>query len=239
MVAAPVGRKAVWTALTRRLPPDGPALLVISGSPGSGRSLLLSRLGEVASGAGMGVVGWPTPLFLDRTVQLGDVSRALAAVLDVPATPTPSQVASWESFLRRPLQYSRAFLADERTVFTILEAAAPVWVGLDGYSPHPAVEKWITTRLMPRLRSRGTPVVLTVTGTPQQVGGLSGSADQVHEIAALDVQEVTEHLVELGRTVKPHIDVDEARAYAEIVSTNPALLSALEAVLPVVVEAVR
>jgi hypothetical protein len=123
---------------------------------------------------------------------------------------------------------------DERAIFATLEEAAPAWIGIDGYSPGGVTDTWLSARLLPRLRARQIPVVLTFAGTHLQLAGLAGAADEVHELEALDVQEITDHLLQASSRVKPPFGADEARRYAEIISSDPSQLSALTAVLAVV-----
>ncbi|WP_148571638.1 ATP-binding protein [Nocardioides caldifontis] len=230
----PVGRSRELSTLLEPVRPDRPAVLVVAGRPGSGRSYLVAQLRDRVVGLGYRCIGVEEELVVERTTTLRDVWRVLEAVphLDEPAS---GPRHDGEGGLR-----ARAALAFERIVETaryeqrVLEAfrkAAPLMVAVEGYTPGPALGAWVVSRLIPQLRKDSVPIVLVLSGVEEHLAAVSAVADASVTLGELDREEVAAFLRSRGEGLEPPLDEPELAAYVDAVSREPTLMDAFVRVL--------
>ena len=80
---------------------------------------------------------------------------------------------------------------------------------------------WIVHHLIARLRGDRVPVVLVIAGTEEAVAGVRQVADVSVELGRLDVDEIVGFLGDSARGVRPPLDEEELRAYAEEAAHHP------------------
>jgi hypothetical protein len=225
---APVGRTRVWDSMRAYVTRGTSAVLLLSGTPGSGRTHLMRRLGNEAREAGFKVAGCEEPLPIDATTRMGDVSRALVAVLG--ETTRPPRVGGLVAGVLRPVTDR---MREERSLFSAIEAASPVFIGVDGYAPGPVVQAWVETRLLPHIRRQADPVLMVLVDRPDRVAPLAELADGAFELGDLDEDEVREHLRDVSDGLVPALSEDELASYTAAAVKDPSCLRALDRVLGV------
>lgn len=208
---APVGRTRLYDELVAHLHPDRPAVMAVVGAPGTGRSYLLEHLRGAAVELGYRFMGVDEQLVVDPTTTLTDVWRVVRALGQPEAAAT--------DLARRPPSVADSDIED--AVLHELRTAAPILLAVEGYTPHPDLDEWITQHLIARLRSERIPVVLVIAGTEENVAAVRRIADVSVELGRLDVDEVSDFLAEAARDVRPPVDDEELRAYAGAAADHP------------------
>lgn len=227
--ASPIGRRAEWEALQDRLARHRSAVVLLTGPPGSGRTYLLRSLGEAAKDAGFAVAGCEESLPIEPTTQLSDVARALAAVLGEKHQQN-QDVDSGRGRVLKAIRSLGDLVQTERLIFTTIDTAAPVLIGVDGYMPSTTMQTWIVSRLVPHVRRQRDPILLVFTDRAEALSELRSIADEVHDLGSLNVTDIQEHLRTVTTELQPPLSVEELEAYATAAANDPSLLGALEAV---------
>jgi AAA ATPase-like protein len=253
--ARPVGRAREFESLVGVFSEPTPALLVISGDPGTGRSHLLAALQAVANESGFRSIGVDEQFFVGPATTTSDVLRVLEATLEdragvereddgptagseQPTSKAGGLAGAVSSFATRTVDLLRRSVVETR-IFTILDHAAPLMLAVDGYSASTAFDHFMVGRLVPALRSRKVPVVIVVTGSAESTKNLSASADLVEALGPLDVDEVRTHFEALASNIVPAVTDAELDAYATAASKAPSLLDAFARVFDVLAAADR
>lgn len=231
---APVVRHAAWMALLAKLEPRTSSVVLIAGSPGSGRTHILRRIGEAARMLEYTTVGCDDGLGIEPTTTLVDIHRILFALLDSETEDAPANRAGVPpGIVRRALGALRESVDYEQAIFGLLARAAPAVMAVDGCSPSPTLADWFITRLIPHFRSSKAPLVLLVADRVEALTWLRDTADEVIELGPLDLDEVGTHLRAIGRGMQQPLNDDEIRAYCEAVAGDLSLLTPLAEVLRV------
>ena len=235
MSQAPVGRDGEWDQLSRQLAVRRSGLIVLSGPAGSGRTHLVRRFGALAAQQGYSSVGVDEPLSLEPTTRLNDVRRTLSALLGTAeqdaSGPLDGHVKAQASRVRRLISAVSERFDDDGSMLTLLSEHAPLLVAVDGYEPSPMLGLWVTTRLVPYLRTTSQPVLLVVVDRPERVEPLRDLAVLWLELGGLDVGAVSEHLRSSTLDMVNPLEPAELTAYAAAAAKDPSLLRALDGVL--------
>ncbi len=231
MDAAPIGRGREWRSLQERLATQQSALIMLAGRPGSGRTHLLRRLGDSAREAGYTVAGCEEQLPIDPTTRVSDVRRALAAVLG--GSDEQASVAR-SGLIATAIKPFTDLVRDERAVFATLDAAAPTFVGIDGYDPSPSVRRFIEGRLLPRNKKGAKPIVFVIVDRPERLTRIHEMADEFHELGDLDELEVRGHLTALSDEMRSPLTEQELDTYTAAATKDPSCLRALNRVFSLV-----
>ncbi len=221
-----MGRSQIWSHLMKHLDQPRGSVVLIGGEPGSGRSHLLRKFGEAAAERGIRAVGCADSSGIERTTKLPDVARILVSLLAGDGEqPNPARPPRGDgSLLRRLVESVGAATANEREIFDLLSAAAPVVVGIDGYLPSATMDLWFANRLIPRVRAAGSLTVLVITGQPAAFGSIRSAATEALELAPFDQDEVRAYLQEIGAELNPALSEAELAGYCEAVVADPRLL---------------
>jgi hypothetical protein len=231
-----------------------PAVLLVCGDPGSGRSHLLAALKGVAVERGFQCIGVDEHFFVGPATTTNDVLRVLEATIGDQKTPGPDDEGSvpesstndartgpgkpsgWAgavaAFATGAVGLLRRTVVESRIV-SILADAGPLMLAIDGYSPSPAFDQFMVERLVPALRSPDRPVVIVVSGSLESTKRLREVADVVEDLGPLNVDEVRTHFEALSGGVTPSVSADELAAYAAAASESPSLLDAFARVFAV------
>jgi len=233
MVSAPTGREAEWQRLLARLQARRPALLLVTGQPGSGRTTLLVTLAAVGPELGYSVIGGQDAVTVDRTTRSSDLRRIVAsapgAAAQVPAEGKPQG----RSFLRRIADLFTRPASDEKAITRTLEAMAPAILVVDGYTPSRQMSWWFADRLVPRILRSGSPILVVVADTPDSTTALRGAATETIELRPVSREAVEEQLRAAGHGLEPPVSGSELAAYCEAVTNDLSLLKPLEKILSV------
>ncbi|MEO7287683.1 MAG: hypothetical protein ABI140_12240, partial [Jatrophihabitantaceae bacterium] len=153
--------------------------------------------------------------------------RVLAALLDAERGPTAPEPAEHGRWLRQLLDTLSTAAQPEREVFGMLSEAAPIVVGIDGYTPSSTLDLWFATRLIPRVRSATQPTILVITGQRAALATLEPVATETLELGPLDRAEVIAHLSAVGAGLAPPITEAELSGYYQSIAEDPRLLRGL------------
>lgn len=196
-----------------------PAVVVVRGAAGSGKSYVVQRAVAAASAD-----GWRTTRYgSGRGVRVGGGTTAdlvVSGTLQSLALPNvPPAGTSQERGLRR-LASVLATAAQDR----------PVLVVFDPYRPSAELAREIRRHLLPQIRSATAQVVLLVV-TREDVGA-DLKPDLDLEVVALDTDAIERSLRLACARLVPAVEAAELQAYVAAARDNPRLLTSLEVVLP-------
>jgi AAA ATPase domain len=205
-VARVIGREREFGELTAILERRSPALVLVTGEAGMGKTTLVRAMQDQSA-----TDGW-TPLPKD--------SNSAPLVADRSTTP--------ESFSGA---FHRAFggAADEALAELpeTLAAHAPVLLLIEFFRPTRVFANWLSDALMGELRSAAVPAVVVVTTAfDSDKELLAHAADVVVRLGPLDAEDVRKALLELP-PLDPPLDDHELGIYVEEASRAPAVLSSL------------
>ena len=228
MTLPPVGRRSEWAQLIEVVDLGSPAVVVVAGGVGSGRSHLVRRFGAECEGRGFRVVGTDEVFDIERSSTLADIRRMLAAALGIDTVSTAA--AAPDGIVRKAVTDLVRFMSDESAIYRALRDAAPLLFVIDGYDPTPAVSRWLTTFLIPRIRRGDEQVILVITGVPDTVAGLRSQADLSLPLGPLNRDEVAQHLNSLGQTLSPPLSAEEIDGYCNAAVADASVLKWLRIV---------
>jgi hypothetical protein len=234
MQGAPVGRAAQWERLMARLEARAPALLLVAGPPGSGRTHLIDAAGRAAHELGYTVIDNGDPVAVEPTTKSSDFRRIVAALLEVADEAGRAGKGEPAGFLRQVADSLIKPGADARAVAQLLQARAPAVLLIDGYAPSAAMSGWFADVLMARLLiSSAPPVVVVVADTLEAMKRLPPRAAEILELGPLDREAVASHLRATGAALQPPLTDEEVAAYCDAVAADAGVLGPLEHVLDV------
>jgi AAA ATPase domain len=222
--SATVARDEELDRLFAHFRTGGPALLLVRGEDGMGKSGMLAALEQRAREAGWATVhrsGDHTLRIGPRTTEhelLYEVDRLMLAPLERTSV-APRETSA--SAAEEPLH----------PLIRRLTQDAPIAVLIDGYRPSEAVaRRWIEA-LLPSLRRADSTVVIVVADTPGHLEPLEPHSDATVDLGPLDVEQLSEFLRRFGEALAPPMTEREVAEYATQVSPQPDLLSPLLRVL--------
>jgi hypothetical protein len=255
----PIGRarelEQIGEILARRVP----ALIVVTGRVGVGKSTVLRMAEQLASGR-----GWCTLYcsredekcvtpetseeeFLEHLRELMPPSRArmveaLAGEahrlgLDLQGAVPSGSATAKEA--RHPVERRREWdspagverLHPGVEKLRLRAQHEPVAVFIDGYRPGAPFAQWFVRRLIPDvLRSRAPIVVLMTAGTGY-VEDLKGITDHIISLGWLEPETVRAHFQEILRDLDPPLGEEELVVYVKAAAQQPELIGILSRVL--------
>jgi hypothetical protein len=247
-----IGREHELETLSRVLAARQPALVVIGGSVGMGKSALLGAMRQRADDDGWYLLpGNDEVLEVHEGMSVSSLRGALEGLVAYadrgterksftdPAAPAPSDGAS-----QSPRAAVTSLLAGTRLtsaswryravggLLDSLRQLAPVMIGLDVRMPDRSVWTWLTAKLWPAVRAADvTTVIVAVVVDKEDERALAGAATTVLHLGPLDVGAVRSYL----ETVTSALSPSELDGYAEKIRHDPGLLSSFSRVLPLAV----
>jgi hypothetical protein len=221
-----------------RLEARSPALLLVAGPPGIGRTHLIDAAGRAARGMGYTVIDNGDSVAVEPTTKSSDFRRIVAALLgaadqaaDEAGPPGKGEAAG---LLRHVAGGLIKPAADARAVTRLLQGRAPVVLLIDGYAPSTAMSGWFADALMPRLlASAAPPVIVMVADSLDAMSKLRPRAAEVIELGPLDREAVASHLRAAGASLRPPLTDGEVAAYCDAIAADIGVLEPLEVVLGV------
>jgi hypothetical protein len=204
-----------------------PAVLLVCGAAGAGKSVLMRVVAERAAAQGWNVAselhGDVPPLHPDiteRRYRDEVLSAVLRGARDDPHSRSRREAAVEGTVVpRRGLD---PFI-DE------LGRHAPVLLAIDDYRPSRLFAEWFEGAFLPQLGRCGAPVVVAIAHRPGG-GRLATRATDTIDLDDLDAGRVRELLERLRDRVSPPLEDDEIERYAHE-ARNPLVLSSLVRVL--------
>jgi nucleoside-triphosphatase THEP1 len=233
ILTAPVGRQAEWERLLAELKARKPALVLVAGPPGSGRTTLLVAIAVAARELGYSVIGGQEAVTVDRTTRSSDLRRIVTSMLGATAEPVTKSQPSAPSFLRLIVGFLFRRASEERAILRLLEARAPTILAIDGYAPSRGMSAWFANRLLPRVLRSAAPVLVLVADNLESMTDLRESATDTIELQPVSRDAVEEHLRAAGADLRPPLSGSELAGYCDAVADDLSLLQPLEEVLSV------
>lgn len=200
-----------------------PAVIVLTGAPGMGKTGLLDTLRARAAADGWAIGGTTGDhkLTVDPRTTPGRFREQLVATLSEPHQPEHT-IATTSSLVQR----TRSVDADP-VVADLAERSGggPVLITIDDFRPSPAFSSWFERRFVPGLLTSGLPIAVVMA---ERLGGadVRASATAVIELGPLPVELVKGSLAELSETLDPPLSENEFSVYARE-ARSPALLDSL------------
>jgi AAA ATPase domain len=222
--SATVARDEELDRLLAHFRTGGPALLLVRGEDGMGKTGMLAALEQRARESGWATVHRSA----DHTLRIGprttehdllyEVDRLMLAPLERTSI-VPQETSAPTA--REPLH----------PLIRRLTQDAPIAVLIDGYRPSEAVaRRWIEA-LLPSLRRVDSTVVIVVADTPGHLEPLEPHSDATVDLGPLDVEQLREFLRRFGEELAPPMAEREVAEYATQISPQPDLLRPLLRVL--------
>jgi hypothetical protein len=242
-----IGRERELETLSGVLAAREPALVVIGGAVGIGKSALLHAMRQRArddswcvlpDGDAVLEVHDGTDVASTQGALEGLVAGAGRGTHGKPFTAlpgpgdrtSPSPLAAVTSLLAGTRLTSATWRF--RAVSGLLDSLrelAPVMIALDVRGPDRAVMSWLTAKLWHAIRAAGvTTVIVAVVVDKEDERVLAKAATQVLRLGPLDVQAVRSYL----ETVTNALSARELDAFADAIRHDPRLLGSFSRVLP-------
>jgi hypothetical protein len=249
-----IGRERDLNTLSAVLAARQPALVVIGGAVGMGKSALLRAMREQARDDGWRLFpDADEALEVHEGMSVASLQEALEGLLAdadrgtdrkpftasaAAPTPTPSDGAS-QSLLApvtsllagAPLTSTGPRFRNVGGLLDALRQLAPAMIAVDVRTPDPAVRSWLTAKLWPAVRHADVIVVIVaVVVDKEDEQALARAATKALHLGPLDASAVRSHL----ETVTSGLPAKELDAYAEAISHDPGLLSSFSRLLRLV-----
>jgi hypothetical protein len=201
-----------------------PALVVLTGAPGMGKTTLLETWGARASALGWEVAGGNACRRLAVTPSTDERGFRAALLAATCEADDGARRARARATVSAPPARRRAL----DPLLNELARRAPFLVLLDDYCPNPQFAEWFEDGFLPELQRCGAVVVM---GAAVRVSGcLSHRADRVVALGKLAPADVREALASLGGALHPPLASHELEVYAKEARV-PAVLDSLMRVL--------
>jgi hypothetical protein len=246
-----IGREHELEMLSGVLAAREPALVIIGGAVGMGKSALLGAMRQRAGDDGWRLLpDGDEVLEVHEGMNVASLQGALEGLVAgadrgterEPFTPLPASVPGDETS-QSPLAAVKSLLAGTRLMpaswrfravgglLDPLRQLAPVMIALDVRTPDRAVLSWLTAKLWPAVRAAGvTTVIVAVVVDKEDEQALAKAATTVLNVGPLDVRAVRSYL----ETVTSALPPGELDGYAEAIRHDPGLLSSFTRLLPLV-----
>ena len=206
-----VGRRRELEQLAALIERRAPALVLVAGPAGTGKSTVIRAAQPDAEADGWTML---------------PAAEATELVAGSATTPESFAATVWAHLDVVPAGDPVTGLAPT------LADRAPLLVTLDVFRPTDAFATWLVGDLMAELRSSSAPVVLAaMTAFDSDERLLRPAADLLLRLGPLDTSEVRAALNALGPLDPPLVD-DELNVYVREGSSDPAVLASLLRLLP-------
>jgi hypothetical protein len=205
-----------FAAILRR---GGPALVLLSGDIGVGKSNLLLQL-RAQVGAQPG--GWtiiPSTASDELSVDASTTEPAFEQRI-APVTGA-GQLITQSALAQRPAGLAVAYL----------RGRAPVLLVIDGYRPSGRFAGWFSERFVPDVRQAGANVVIVVSAAPREAAAVAPLADERIELHPLDPAVVRQHFTNIGLRLSPPMAAAELDEYVQAACQRSDLIRSLTRVL--------
>lgn len=207
-----------------------PALVVMAGETGIGKTSLLREAGLFASR-----LGWKTvpdvnqqEMTVEPETTEDTFSSRVRKLLKIPA-PENFPEAAPDFEVRKVLQHGRYPLF--HLLVEQLCHQAPLLLLIDGYRPEASFTGWFTGHFVTEMKKTEAPVVIIVADRPGNVAMLMPFADESISIGPLDPESLRQLLENIGQQLSPPLEKDELYAYLKEVCEKPEILGSLTRVL--------
>jgi hypothetical protein len=238
------GRDEQLGVLEAALDAARPALVLVTGRVGGGKSTLLHAVRGQAQAR-----GWhaappdPSPsLVVNRDMTPKSFSESLGAWLrrSAPAVAIDAGPSLDAQGLSREVAGPprKPAAPGERTadrevarLLKRLREAAPVMIAIDGYRPNRAFGRWFASELVPALKESRLPALVVIAHDFELGPELLEHADERLVLGALDEALTERYFRGLAAGMQPPMDEAELREYARAAAERPELLGSLSRVL--------
>lgn len=233
-----VGREEQLQAFERVLDRYGPALVLVSGQVGSGKSRLVQEMSVRARAR-----GWRTAppegraaLVITRDATPRSFARQIVELLAPRRDDTGPMLDAYA--LSREVAASSlppppAAAADRDTtaVMNAIREACPVLVAVDGFRPNAAFARWLTGQLIPVAQESGLPLVAVLTLETDPPPDVLRFAYEHFRLDRLDEAATERYFRGFGARLRPPMSGEELRTYVRAATERPELVHSLQLVL--------
>jgi hypothetical protein len=243
---AVVGRDEELAQVAGILARRQPALVLVAGDAGMGKSAFLRELEgrAVADGWAVARADEAGELAVTPSMSPADFDKRLRAILGlpppapeddaVPALERPEE-AKEPGFLAKVVNAAvRAFAAPwphAQELIQALRERAPVLLLIDGYRPNDAFERAFALSLLPALKAGDDAVIVTVAERDEPLQTLRRAADAVIPFDRVGEDAIRPYFEEFARDVDPPLTPAELDEYVRAACTEPDLIGKLSHLL--------
>lgn len=215
-----IGREDQLKKFDSILKRGDPAIVTITGEPGTGKTALLQAFEEMAEASTWRVAGHTGDHFL-RITPLTD-ERELY-----------SQVSAFFDSSAYSKEISDGFRFVKLDLMSQLKqwTQIPLLLLIDGYDPKPEFDSWFKASFIETVRDYQEPLVIVIADRPERIAGLEGKQDAYISLGPLSRQVVENELRSLSAKISPALTQAELEAYVEASLNNPELLDKFHGVL--------
>lgn len=205
-----------------------PALAVVRGEPGSGKTSLLAAFSRVAAARGWRIMQAPA---LRPDTDRDTLVRRLRVLAGLPETLVlDAGNVRGEQLLGLPSDETGrtgAVLQAEGTLLAGLSRGERTILLIDGFRAAKDVEQWLLDELLADLRAAAAPVVAVVAGRTVHVREAVTRADEVLNAELPTEAELRQHFSALGALLHPPAEAAEVDVLAAEVASLPHLIGPL------------
>ena len=213
-----------------------PALVLVTGQSGMGKSSLLKKFQSLAAAVGWKTV--PTTAEQELSIDTGTTENSFSDLMHrLSSTPD-------ESFVRTASAQAHASAADwDRSAEPVstqsflhpsveqLRSWAPVLLLIDTYRPDSEFASWFTDSFIRDIKRADASIVVVVAARPDYVAKVSPVADEVITLSPLDRSIVRQHFQAIGEHISPPMESAELDRYVEVIYSQPEMFNSLTRVL--------
>ncbi|MBN1479256.1 AAA family ATPase [candidate division KSB1 bacterium] len=236
----PIGRmkelKKVQSVLAEH---NKPALVVVMGKEGMGKTTFLNMVAKLASqiNANMHVLSLSISLDMNRNVfeqtlrqQLEEIEKSekelsFSGQIDQEILGPNATVRSEPRVITKTEEFS----SNENLLPIVRELLhkSPLLMQIDGYQPNASFSSWFTSGFIPDILKSKLSVIVTITGRSRALTSLAKLTDYKISIKELSRAEVKQHFKRLSRHLKLPLDEKEVQVYTDEIVKKPYLFDPL------------
>jgi AAA ATPase domain len=209
-----------------------PALVLVTGDAGTGKSVLVKAVLHRSAAAGWTTAG---PLTVSPDTEDADFTAALRELLGISAETLPgSTVERPEEMLRaresargeEPTE-ARIAVEDRSPLIIALRRRQPLLIAVDGYRPSPRFHKWLLDIFVHDLFVSAGSVVIVFAERPAAAALIRPRVDEEIRVDAVGRQLLHGQFAILGAALSPPAERPEIDAWVSAVGNDPELIGPL------------
>jgi hypothetical protein len=237
-----LGRQGELARLEWLLRQHRPALVLITGPAGIGKTRLLQEAGAIARREQWHVLGdqrdhlititddMTEDKFLDRLGEAWGSSRDSDELITTPPREVSLNRQETIPIPAPPRDATRLSARDPLRL--MLSGPRAVVLLIDGYQPREPFSEWFQQTFLGEIKQGESPMLILVADRPENLHGLTGAADEILRLGPIDEAGVRRVFEDSnGRGINPPLTPEEMAAYVTASASDPAILGCLSRLL--------